>query len=358
MIYSHAPINFVFNKNSENFFVEEIPLYSFDHTGEWLMLKIRKKNATTADVVKAFSKLGINKRDIGYAGLKDKDGLTIQWISIPRKFRDRFKNFEHSNIKILEQDLHRNKLKIGHLKGNRFFVRFKKVLPVDAKRIERVLIDIKKYGIPNFFGYQRFGKYGDNFDQAKEFIYGEKHIKDKRLQKLLISAYQSKLFNDWLMERIKLSNIFELSENDLKQMGYKKELIKFVKSQKHPFKLLNGDVMCHYPFGKNFYFEDIDDSLRFYKKEIVPTGLLPGKKALRAKGLAREIEEKFDDIVPANGDRRSAWIFPEIEEKRYIREKAWYEVAFTLPKGSYATVMIEIIKNGISENLVTYKGGE
>jgi len=356
MIYSHAPINFIFNKNSENFFVEEIPLYSFDHTGEWLMLKVRKKDATTNDIVKTFSRLGINKRDIGYAGLKDKDGLTVQWISVPRKFRDRINKFEHPKIKIVEQDLHRNKLKIGHLKGNRFFVRLKKVLPVDAKKIERVLIDIKKYGIPNFFGYQRFGKEGDNFEQAKEFIFGDKHIKDKRLQKLLISAYQSKLFNDWLMERIKLSNIFDMREDELKFLGYEKELIKFVKKQKHPFKLLPGDVMCHYPFGKNFYLENFEDTVRFYKKDIVPTGLLPGKKALRAKDAAREIEEKYDDLIPANGDRRSAWIFPEILEKNYIKEKAWYEFSFILPKGSYATVLVEILQNGITDNLITYKG--
>ncbi len=357
MIFAHAPINFVFNKNSDNFFVEEIPLYPFHHTGEWLMLKVRKKDTTTNEVVNVFSKLGINRRDIGYAGLKDKDGLTVQWISIPRKYKDKINNFSHPKIKIVEKDLHRNKLKIGHLKGNRFFVRFKKVLPVDAKKIERVLIDIKKYGIPNFFGYQRFGKYGNNFDQAKEFIFGDKFIKDKRLQKLLISAYQSKLFNDWLFERIKFSNIFEMNDNELKQLGYDKEFIKFIKNQKHPFKLLIGDVMCHYPFGKNFYLEE-DESERFYKKEIVPTGLLPGKKALRAKDKAREIEEKFDELLPANGDRRSAWIFPEILEKTYIKDKAWYEISFTLPKGSYATVMIEIIKNGITKNLITYKGKE
>jgi len=353
MIYSHAPINFHFNKNSENFFVEEIPLYPFDHTGEWSMLKIRKKDLTTNDLIKEFAKLGISKRDIGYAGLKDKDGLTVQWISIPRKDRDKINRLTNNKIKILQKDLHRNKLKIGHLKGNKFFVRLKKVLPVDAKRIERVLIDIKKFGIPNFFGYQRFGKYGDNFNQAKEFIFGDKFIKDKRTQKFLISAYQSKLFNDWLMERIKLSNIFDMDKKELEFLGYSKDLIEFVKQQKHPFKLLPIDVMSHYPFGRNFYLEE--DFERFYKKEIVPTGLLPGKKAMRAKEFARSIEEKYDDLLPAKGDRRSAWIFPEILEKNYIKEKAWYEIAFILPKGSYATVLIEILKNGITDNLINYK---
>jgi len=354
MIYSHAPINFHFNKNSDNFIVEEIPLYPFAHTGEWLMLKVRKKDLSTPQMIDIISKTGINKKDIGYAGLKDKDGMTVQWISVPRKYRDKINAFSHKNIKILEQDLHRNKLKIGHLKGNRFFVRLKKVLMPDAKKIESILKEMKKTGIPNFFGYQRFGKFGNNFEEAKKLIEGEKYIKNRKLEKLLISAYQSKLFNDWLMKRIELSNIFDLSDKELKMLGYDKEIIKFIKSQNHPFKLLPGDVMTHYPHGRLFYFEKTEDSQRFLQKEIVPTGLLPGKKVLRSKELARKIEEEFDELLPANGDRRAAWIFPEIIEKNYIKQKAWYEFSFILPKGSYATILIEILKNGISSGLTNY----
>ncbi|WP_457564303.1 tRNA pseudouridine(13) synthase TruD [Caminibacter sp.] len=347
MIFAHAPINFHFNKNSENFVVEEIPLYPFAHTGEWLMLKVRKKGLSTPEMINKISAAtGVKARDIGYAGLKDKAGMTIQWISIPRKYRDRIKNFENKQIKILEQDLHRNKLKIGHLKGNKFFVRLKKVLPVDAKKIDNVLKEIKKYGMPNFFGYQRFGKYGNNFEEAKKIIEGDKFVKNRRLEKLLISAYQSKLFNDWLRERINLSNIFDLSEKELKMAGFSKEIIKFVKNQKHPFKLLPGDVMSHYPVGKYFYLEN-DESERFLNKDITVTGLLPGKKAMRAKDFAREIEEKYDEPIPANGDRRAAWIFPEIIDKKYLKDYAQYEIVFTLPKGAYATVLLDILKEGI-----------
>ncbi|NPA87918.1 MAG: tRNA pseudouridine(13) synthase TruD, partial [Epsilonproteobacteria bacterium] len=269
MIYSHAPINFHFNKNSENFVVEEIPLYPFAHTGEWLMLKVRKKGLTTDEMLKRISSAtGIKLKEMGYAGLKDKEGMTIQWISVPRKYRDEINKFQDKQIKIVEQDLHRNKLKIGHLKGNKFFVRLKKVLPVDAKKLDSVLKEIKKYGIPNFFGYQRFGKFGNNWEEGKAIIEGDKFVKNRKLEKFLISAYQSKLFNDWLNERIKLSNIFDLSEKELQFAGYDKELIKFVKAQKHPFKLLPGDVMSHYPVGKFFYLENVEDTERFLNKDI------------------------------------------------------------------------------------------
>jgi len=347
MIYAHAPINFHFNKNSENFVVHEEPLYPFAHTGEWLMLKIRKKGLTTDEMIKKISSAtGIKARDIGYAGLKDKMGLTTQWISVPRKYRDRIKKLDIKNIKILEEDLHRNKLKIGHLKGNVFFVRLKKVLPTDAKKITNVLKEIATIGMPNFFGYQRFGKYKNNFEEAKEIIEGEKFVKNRRVEKFLISAYQSKLFNDWLKKRIEISNLFELSKKELKLLGFDEEIIDFAKKQKHPFKLLIGDVMNRYPKGKFFYLEK-DESDRFLNKEITPTGILPGKKVIRAKGFAREIEKEFDEIIPAKGDRRNAWIFPEIIDKKYLKDYAQYEIKFFLPKGSYATVLIDILANGI-----------
>jgi len=347
MIYTHSPLNFVFNKNSDNFFVEEIPLYPFAHTGEWLMLKVRKKGLTTPEMLNRISSFtGIKKRDIGYAGLKDKEGLTLQWISVPRKYRDEINKFKDRQIKIVEQDLHRNKLKIGHLKGNKFFVRLKKVNLPTAKILFSIIKDMKKYGIPNFFGHQRFGKFGNNFEEGKKIIEGEKFVKNKRLNKFLISAYQSKLFNDWLKERINLSSMFELSEKELIQAGFSKDLIKFVKNQKHPFKLLPGDVMTHYPVGKFFYLEE-DESERFLKKEITPTGLLPGKRAMRAKDFARKIEEKYDELIPSNGDRRMAWIFPEFIDTNYNKDKAWFEMSFILPKGSYATVVIELLKSGI-----------
>ena len=347
MIYNHTPLEFLFNKNSDNFIVEEIPLYPFAHTGEWLMLKVRKKNVTTPEMIKRIAEhLNISKNLIGYAGLKDKDGLTIQWISVPRKYRDEVNSFNDREIKILEQDLHRNKLKIGHLSGNKFFVRFKKVNPTNAKILFSLLKDVKEYGIPNFFGEQRFGKYGDNFEEGKKIIEGEKFVKNKRLNKLLINAYQSKLFNDWLKKRIELSSLFEMNKKELLAAGISKEVIDFVKKQKHPFKLLRGDVMSHYPQGRLFYLEE-DESERFLKKEITPTGLLPGKKAMRAKDMAREIEAQFDELIPLGGDRRMAWIFPEIIDKKYNKDKAWFELSFILPKGSYATVLIQILKNGV-----------
>ena len=47
--------------------------------------------------------------------------MTVQCISVHRKFEEALKEFKHDNIKILETTYHNNKIKVGHLKGNKFF---------------------------------------------------------------------------------------------------------------------------------------------------------------------------------------------------------------------------------------------
>ena len=343
--YKHAPINTpIFNKNSENFVVEEKPLYEWTNNGEWLILKIRKKDLTTPDLIKILSeRVGVKKNEVGYAGLKDKYGMTIQYISIPKRYIKEIEKFKHYKIKILEKHIHKNKLQIGHLKGNRFFIRLKKVNPTDAKKIDKILKEIKKYGIPNYFGFQRFGK-ENSAEQGRQIIEGDLIIKNKSVQKLLINAYQSELFNKWLTERINLSNIFnEFNKNELLNQ-FPEEVIDFVKSQKHPFKLLQGDMMKHYPYGRDFEIETENDIERFNNKEISVTGVLSGKKVKKASKYAGIIEEKYSKYIPGrDGDRRYAIIFPEDIEGKYNPKEWHYNLNFFLPKGAYATVFLEIL---------------
>ena len=117
-----------------------------------------------------------------------------------------------------------------------------------------------------------------------------------------------------------------------------------MKKQKHPFKLITGDTMEHYPYGKLFTFEGKEEDLtRFDEGGISVTGLLCGKKVKTATNQAGEIEKKYDDTINADGARRFAWIYPSDIEGRYNAIEAQYEMNFTLPKGAYATVLIEEI---------------
>ncbi|WP_456450195.1 tRNA pseudouridine(13) synthase TruD [Hydrogenimonas sp.] len=346
---SHAPVHFHFRQSPADFVVTEIPLYDFSGEGEHLILKVRKKGLTTWQMLEIFSAhLGVKVRDIGYAGLKDKDAMTVQYLSLHKKSEERLADFSHPAIKILETTRHANKLRIGHLKGNRFFIRLKKVSPTDAAKIDSLLAWIGENGSPNYFGWQRFGKEGDNFETARAVIEGKKRIRNRKTRDFLMSAYQSHLFNLWLAKRIEISRLFDgLKPKELKQIFvWNDEVIDAVAKTPHFFKLLPGDVAQHYPHGKLFTVSELgEEARRFQERAVSPTGILPGLKAKQATDLAWEIEKEFIEEVPAPGGRRYAWIWPEEVEGRYKKEEWHYELHFTLPKGSYATVVLEMIAN-------------
>jgi tRNA pseudouridine13 synthase len=357
---NHSPINACFTKNSNDFIVKEIPLYEFSEDGEHIVLHVRKKDLTTWQMLQIFSQIsGAKMKDFGYAGLKDKEGMTTQYISIHKSYEKAFENFSHQNIKILNTVRHNNKIKTGHLKGNRFFIRLKKVSHIDAMKIEEAFKRISKEGYPNYFGYQRFGNKGDNFSEGKAILLGKKKERNKKVRNFLISAYQSELFNKWLAKRVEISRYFEsFNEKELQNTLYwEKDIIKKIKKQPQFFKLLPCDVCHHYPHGKAFICEDLDSEVsRFNAKEITVTGWLVGAKTIRASELAGAIEDEcFGEaevfLDELEGTRRFAWNFVENPEYTYKSEEAWVELAFTLTKGAYATVVLEEILHRELKNL-------
>ncbi|EAL2460340.1 tRNA pseudouridine(13) synthase TruD [Campylobacter lari] len=349
----HSPINVYFSKNSNDFVVREKPLYEFSGKGEHLILHIQKKDLSTSEALRILSEQsGVKMRDFGYCGLKDKQGLTTQYISMPKKFEENLKNFKHEKMKILESFVHDNKLRIGHLKGNSFFISLKKVLKVDALKIEQAFKNIQEQGFANYFGYQRFGKFQDNFSQGLEILKG-KNIKNKKMQEFLISAFQSELFNKYLSKRVEISHfINDFSEKEISQIyALDKEEIKSLKNQKQFFKLLKGEVLGHYPFGKCFLCEDlINEVERFNQKDISAMGLLLGERAYESKNdtFARKIEDEifsnfYEYKTKMQGSRRFLWSYMQDCKCFYDEEKAHFTLEFFLQKGSYATVILEEI---------------
>jgi len=341
---NHSKIDVYFKQSKDDFIVTEIPLYDFSGVGEHLILKMRKKDLSTWDAVQIISDyIGCKSRDIGYAGLKDKNAMTIQTISMPKQYEAKIDAFKHGKIKFLEKTYHNNKIKVGHLKGNKFFIRLKRVFPSDARILESVLGKIATFGIPNYFGFQRFGINKDNYIKGKQIINGELKERNKKLKQMYVNAYQSFLFNNWLAKRIEISKLvvsFEPKEI-CEKLNMSSDEVKALKAQEHPFKLLMGDVMSHYPFGRIFHVEDMEsEAEKFNLRDRVPTGLLCGKKIKIAVGKAREIEENFDEITKEDGSRRFAWIFPDEINSEYKEDNNHFELSFTLPKGCYATEVI------------------
>jgi len=322
-IQKHKPIKFKFYQNENDFIVEENPI-EFTGRGNFIIAKIKKKKLGTWDLLEKLSKgLRVYENELGYAGLKDKNATTTQYISIPRKYVKDLSKFKHPKIEIKETFLHSTKLNIGDLIGNSFEITLHDVREEDVGKIEKILKEISKNGMPNYFGFQRFGHDAkENLDKARRYIYDDLIIKDRKLAKMLVSAYQSDFFNKWLVERINSST--------------------------NKFEALDGDVFREYKKDKFFTPKRLDETMikDFEAKKIVPTGLLPGRHAFRSITKARAIEENYDDTyIQEKGYRRDAIVYPTNISVKYNKGNSNCILKFTLPKSSYATVLIENIAN-------------
>jgi len=314
------PIHFKFEQNQDDFIVDEIGL-EYKGSGNFSIYHIEKVEITTWDMIAAFAQfLNINAEKIGYAGLKDKHATTTQYISIESRYEKELKKFKHPQIKILKLTRDSHSIRMGDLKGNRFTINLFEVSQIQAGQIEKLARKSEQLGLPNYFGYQRFGRDGDSVEQAKKMIEGDIHIEDAKLKKFLISVYQSTLFNEWLVERVQISR----DENSNK------------------FMLLKGDLYID-STGKLFTPKNLQQK-DFQAKKVVPTGLLCGRGVYRSRERAGEIEAKYDDgFLYEKGLRREAIIFPQDIEMKYVQGFDKMTIAFTLPKGSYATVFLENI---------------
>ena len=149
----------------EDFLVEEQPLYEPAGQGEHLYLYIEKKGATTLDLVRRLAKaFRVKKRDVSYAGLKDKHAVTRQLVSVWRpgstnaddaEALERFARYPYA--KVLWVDRHTNKLRRGHHGGNRFVIYVRDVQPTAVLRAKPILDRLATAGFPNYLGEQRFG---------------------------------------------------------------------------------------------------------------------------------------------------------------------------------------------------------
>lgn len=347
--YPHAPLHFDFRQTVDRFFVEEVPLYPFTGSGNYLVLKIKKTDMSTWKLIHVISKAtGLNERDIGYAGLKDKNATAIQYISLPKKYeRELKKNLATERIEILERTYNKAPIKIGHLKGNRFSIILHHVTAADAKHFHTTALKMQKEGIPNYYGYQRFGEDSKSYEQGKEIAHSGKKLKGSK-EKLLVSAYQSRLFNEWLNTRVRLSAVIAEYPTDIaaKKLGYPIELARVLAKQPQFFKLFLGDLLQTYPYGKITLLKDMmRNAALFAQAKLSPTGLLCGANVERSKSDAYHLEAPYDDreLGSLRGDRRYAWIWPTNVATTYDREEKKLTAAFYLPKGSYATTFLEEI---------------
>jgi tRNA pseudouridine13 synthase len=322
----------VLRASPEDFRVDEIPAYLPQGSGPHLYLLVEKRGRTTRDVVRELSRvLGVQERDAGYAGMKDRDAVTTQWLSFPLPKDPDAERLLLPGVRVLEVSRHQNKLRTGHVRANRFQVA---VRGGDLAKASACAASLKARGLPGYFGPQRFGARGENGGIGRALLTGErtpdagKASRDRFLRRLVISAFQSELFNQWLADRIE-DGLFSSA--------------------------LRGDVMKKLDSGGLFDCLDPDvDSARVERFEISPAGPMFGHKLRPAslEALAREqrilsaagitLEDFARGGGEAEGTRRAARIPAAIELEAV---EGGYLARFELPKGNYATVVMrELMK--------------
>jgi tRNA pseudouridine13 synthase len=318
--------------SEEDFRVEELPLYEAQGAGEHLYCTVEKRGRTTPDVARELAQaLGVKDRDVGTAGLKDKRAVTVQRMSVLTKATvEEALRIEGDGFRVIAAARHNNKLRPGHLRGNRFQIVVRGVPPDALSKAQAVLQRLEATGAANLFGPQRFGKRGDNADLGRKILLREAQIRDRFLKRMALSALQSELFNRNLAARIR-DAIMDTA--------------------------IDGDVLRKRDSG-GLFVGGAEDEPRVAALEIDPAGPLPGHSLYAAKGeaLAREQAVLADAQVEepwfkAGGDEmqgaRRPYRIPVEEARVEALPEGALLLTFALPKGSYAlSVLREVMKVG------------
>lgn len=377
----------------EDFRVEEIPLYLPCGEGEHLYITVEKKGLTTHQLLRRCSELfAVKERDIGYAGLKDAVATTVQTISVPLLAPEAAHRLEDDRIRVLSASRHRNKLRPGHLAGNRFRIRIASPQSGSGDRAERILEVLGDRGVPNFFGEQRYGVLGNShqigrailrgdYDQAVRLLIGEPDkIDHPQWQQAAILFREGKLVEacDLLprhcrYERQVLASlnrgqsaqkaVLDLPRNILRLYlsAYQSSLFDRVVEMRLETldRIWPGDIACKHANGACFRVTDVSQEQRRADSfEISATGPLYGQKMMLAGGQSGILEEALLDKEQLSlstfrlgrgmtmpGERRPLRV--PLSESSIETEGRDLVLAFVLPKGSYATSLLrEVVKSG------------
>lgn len=320
----------------EDFEVEEVPSYEPCGSGDHLFLWVEKRGMAPEYFARQVAqKLGISPGAVGTAGLKDRYAVTRQWVSVPKEAEPQVGKLDGEGIRVLKTGRHTNKLKPGHLRGNRFRLLVRDADATKADAVAATLDRIRAQGLPNFYGPQRFGREGSTIELGLRCLAGKAPRRIRPfLFRFALSAVQSLLFNDYLSRRLR-DGLFRT--------------------------VLEGDVMAKWPAGGMFVAKDAAaEQARFDAKEIVTAGPMFGKKTYPAEGAAAGREEAvlrdnglslssfggFGKLVL--GTRRHNMVY--LDDLAATWEPEGLRLSFTLPAGSYATVLLrEVMKAAVDE---------
>jgi len=376
----------------EDFLVEELPLYDPCGQGEHTYVRIEKRGLSTFSAVQAIAhELGIPARDIGYAGIKDAQAIARQTLSLGHVRPEEVEKLHIPGIEVLSISRHPQKLRTGHLRGNRFVVRVRHVGAGALSQARRILELLRQRGVPNHYGVQRFGQRGNSHllgrallqrDAASflaEFLGHASHQEEEPMRTARL-RYEA---GDWAGalqlwspsttdEPCALRMLIRTGDEFRAMDSVSRRMRRFFLSayQSHLFnrilalrlekidRVMEGDLAWNHDIGAVSLVEDRDaEQPRAERLEISASGPIFGFRMPMAQGepgrLEREVLEqqglslkdfRLGEGLGAEGTRRPLRVpLGEVE--------LWYDeglmLRFALPPGSYATnVLREIMKEG------------
>lgn len=149
----------VIKERAEDFLVEELPLYHPCGEGEHLYLGLQRRHMSHSEMLRRLQRhFGVSESAIGAAGMKDRIAVVQQTVSVHLPGREAPSlDLGTDRLGVLWAVRHANKLRRGHLAGNRFVIRIRRIDPLATPSIWRRLQELRRRGTPNYFGLQRFG---------------------------------------------------------------------------------------------------------------------------------------------------------------------------------------------------------
>ncbi len=278
--YAHGgpPLRGVLRATPEDFFVDEELGFTPDGAGEHVFVHVEKRGANTDWVARELAKFaGIAPDAVSYAGLKDRHAVTRQTFSLhlPGKADPDWSVLQHPEFRVLEAGRHSRKLQRGALKSNTFRIVLREVQG-DRAAAEQRIAAIKRDGVPNYFGEQRFGREGGNLAKARAMFAGRRVQRHER--SLLLSAARSHLFNTLLAQRVEQGSWTGCGKDGA----------------------LDGEVWMlagsHSIFGPEPFTDEL--ATRLARADIAPTGAMWGQGELRSRERVAEIESAIAVAYP------------------------------------------------------------
>lgn len=322
--YGAAVLKGKFRSTPEDFVVDEINSFDAHGEGEHLLLSIEKRGLNTAFVASALAKwAGIPEMGIGYAGLKDRHAVTRQRFSVhlPKKIAPDFDALNIEGVKLLQWHWHNKKLPRGALAGNRFTLHLRDI-EGEKTEVEKRLAQIRDFGLPNYFGEQRFGRERANVGMALRMFSGQRVKREQR--SIYLSAARSEIFNALLASRIENKNWLEALAGEVW--------------------MIEGS---HSIFGPELISDEIRN--RAHQLQIHATGPMWGKGELRTQFQVSDIEKAVAQAYPElcqgleaaelKQERRALRI--QVQDLRWQWPTANELICqFSLPPGAYATELL------------------